>query len=79
MLIVPQNIFRASPSAPSPSRWRAVLAALTLLPALLSLLGDRIDARLPFVGRAREPRGRRAASGRVRLRVVMAHPVSASS
>src|SRR3712207_6674354 len=37
----------------------AVLAALTLLPALLSLLGDRVDAlRLPYVGTTAGAEGR---------------------
>ena len=37
----------------------AVAAATTLLPAILSLLGDRVDAlRLPFVGRAARARAR---------------------
>jgi uncharacterized membrane protein YdfJ with MMPL/SSD domain len=36
----------------------AVIASLTLLPALLALLGDRVDrGRLPFAGRARRPDG----------------------
>ena len=40
----------------------AVIASLTLLPALLALLGDRVDrGRLPFVGQAR----RTAGQGRV--------------
>ena len=40
----------------------AVIASLTLLPALLALLGDRVDrGRLPFAGRAR----RTAGQGRV--------------
>jgi uncharacterized membrane protein YdfJ with MMPL/SSD domain len=36
----------------------AVIASLTLLPALLALLGDRVDlGRLPFAGRARRAGG----------------------
>jgi uncharacterized membrane protein YdfJ with MMPL/SSD domain len=36
----------------------AVIASLTLLPALLALLGDRVDrGRLPFAGRTRRPAG----------------------
>jgi uncharacterized membrane protein YdfJ with MMPL/SSD domain len=36
----------------------AVIGSLTLLPALLALLGDRVDrGRLPFAGRARRPDG----------------------
>ncbi len=41
----------------------AVIASATVLPALLSILGDRVDKlRLPFVGRARRT-GRSAADG----------------
>ena len=36
----------------------AVIGSLTLLPALLALLGDRVDrGRLPFAGRLRQPAG----------------------
>ena len=36
----------------------AMLASLTVLPAVLSKLGDRVDrGRVPFLGRLRERRG----------------------
>ncbi|MGE5408723.1 MAG: MMPL family transporter [Syntrophothermus sp.] len=41
----------------------AMLASLTILPAILSLLGDRVDrGRIPFLGRALERRRRRGRS-----------------
>ena len=41
----------------------AVIGSLTLLPALLALLGDRVDrGQLPLIGRLRRPPAR-AASG----------------
>ena len=51
MLIVPTNIFPSL--ARARSSWSvSVVAALTLLPALLSLLGDRVNSlRVPFLGR----------------------------
>jgi RND superfamily putative drug exporter len=55
----------------------SVVSALTLLPALLGLLGRRIDRlRVPFVGRSRE-RGRRTASARW-AHSVTRHPVAAA-
>ena len=37
----------------------SVAAALTLLPALLGLLGDRVDAlRIPLVSTTKNPEGR---------------------
>ncbi|GAA4509049.1 MMPL family transporter [Actinoallomurus oryzae] len=53
----------------------AMLGSVTVLPALLSLLGDKIElGRIPFLGRRR---GRRTAGGRVSaaiLRPVLARP-----
>jgi RND superfamily putative drug exporter len=55
----------------------SVVSALTLLPALLSLLGRWIDKlRVPFVGRRRH-RGHAAASARW-AHVVTSHPVAAA-
>jgi uncharacterized membrane protein YdfJ with MMPL/SSD domain len=42
----------------------AVIGSLTVLPALLSLLGDRLDkGRIPFIGRFRHPEGQSRAWG----------------
>jgi RND superfamily putative drug exporter len=54
LLIVPQTIFRSLSGGAILVVLGSVAASLTLLPALLSLLGDKINAlRLPFVQRAR--------------------------
>ena len=52
MLLVPSNIMKSLAVAAIAVGIVSVVAALTLLPALLGLLGDRVNAlRLPFVGR----------------------------
>jgi RND superfamily putative drug exporter len=53
MLLVPSNIMKSLAVGAIAVGIVSVLAALTLLPALLGLLGDRVNAlRLPFVGRS---------------------------
>ncbi len=52
MLLVPSNIMKSLAVGAIAVGIVSVLAALTLLPALLGLLGDRVNAlRLPWVGR----------------------------
>ena len=52
MLIVPTNIFFSLALGAILVVSMAVLAALTLLPAVLGLLGDRVDSlRVPYLGR----------------------------
>jgi putative drug exporter of the RND superfamily len=52
MLLVPSNIMKSLAVGAIAVGIVSVVAALTLLPALLGLLGDRVNAlRLPFVGR----------------------------
>src|SRR5918993_356870 len=52
MLLVPDTILRSLAAGAVLVGLTAVAAATTLLPAVLSLLGHRVDAgRLPFVGR----------------------------
>jgi len=52
MLLVPSNIMKSLAVAAIVVGIVSVLAALTLLPALLGLLGDRVNAlRVPFLGR----------------------------
>jgi putative drug exporter of the RND superfamily len=63
MLIVPNNIMRSLALGAILVGIVSVVAALTLLPALLGLLGDRVNAlRVPVVGRASveraDPEGR---------------------
>jgi uncharacterized membrane protein YdfJ with MMPL/SSD domain len=59
MLLVPDTILRSLAAGAVLVGITAVAAATTLLPAVLSLLGDRVDAlRLPFVGRSSANEGR---------------------
>jgi uncharacterized membrane protein YdfJ with MMPL/SSD domain len=63
MLLVPNSLMRSLAAGAILVGVVSVLAALTLLPALLGLLGDRVNAlRIPFVGRrsrkAANPEGR---------------------
>jgi RND superfamily putative drug exporter len=52
LLIVPSTIFRSLAAGAILVGIASLAVALTLLPALLGLLGDRVDAiRLPIVGR----------------------------
>jgi putative drug exporter of the RND superfamily len=53
LLLVPHTIMRSLAAGAIVVGLVSVVAALTLLPALLSLLGDRVNAlRLPYFGRA---------------------------
>jgi RND superfamily putative drug exporter len=79
MVLVPDTILRSLAAGAILVGVVAVLAAMTLLPALLSLLGDRIDAlRIPFVGRSSVGEGRFWSSvvGRVMRRPVACLAVS---
>jgi RND superfamily putative drug exporter len=54
-----------------------VIAALTLLPAVLTLLGDRVNAlRIPYFGRAAERAGREGRFWGAIVNVVMRRPVA---
>ena len=73
MMIIPANVYRSLATGSVTVAIISVLAALTLLPAILSLLGDKINAlRLPFLGRGEDDQesfwGRSA-------RMVMARPI----
>ncbi len=60
LLVVPVNVFQGLAAGAILVVAAAVFAALTLLPAVLSLMGDRIDAlRLPFLGRLAAAASRR--------------------
>jgi len=78
MLIVPTKIFVSLAAGAILVVLVAVVAALTLLPAIISLLGDRIERlRVPYFGR----RAQRSSDdggfwGRI-VAVVMRHPVVA--
>ena len=59
MLLVPDTILRSLALGAVLVGLTTVAAATTLLPAVLSLLGDRVDAlRLPFLGRSATGEGR---------------------
>jgi uncharacterized membrane protein YdfJ with MMPL/SSD domain len=77
MVLVPDTILRSLAVGAILVGAVSVVAALTLLPAILSLLGDRVNAlRIPFLGRSAE-RGT-ASEGRfwsAVARTVMRHPV----
>jgi putative drug exporter of the RND superfamily len=77
LLLIPNTIFRSLAAGAILVGITSVAAALTLLPAVLSLLGDRINAlRIPIIGRGAE-RGTGAISpfwGGV-VRAVMRRPV----
>ena len=77
LLLIPNTIFRSLAAGAILVGLTSVAAALTLLPAVLSLLGDRVNAlRIPFIGRGAE-RGTGAVSpfwGGV-VRAVMRRPV----
>jgi RND superfamily putative drug exporter len=52
LLIIPNTIFRSLAAGAILVGITSVLAALTLLPAVLSLLGDRVNSlRIPLIGR----------------------------
>ena len=58
LLLVPSTIFRSLAAGAILVGIVSVLAALTLLPAVLGLLGDRVNAlRIPFFGRTAERAG----------------------
>ena len=53
MFLVPQSIFRSLGAGAIFVVLASVLSSLTLLPAVISLLGDRVNAlRIPFIGTA---------------------------
>ena len=55
LLIIPNTIFRSLAAGAILVGITSVLTALTLLPAVLSLLGDRVNSlRIPFIGRGAE-------------------------
>jgi putative drug exporter of the RND superfamily len=59
LVLVPSTIFRSLAAGAILVAIVSVIAALTLLPALLSLLGDRVNSlRLPFFGRVVDQAGK---------------------
>ena len=59
LLLVPSTIFRSLATGAILVGLVSILAALTLLPAVVSLLGDRVNGlRVPYFGRVTEQAGR---------------------
>ena len=72
LVLVPSTLFRSLAAGAILAGIVSVLAALTLLPAVLGLLGDRINAgRIPFFGRT----GGRSVFWSRLVRAVMRRPV----
>ena len=76
MLLVPDSVLRSLALGAILVGLVSVSAALTLLPALLGLLGDRVNAlRLPVFGRTIEAGGREGRFWGAIVRAVMRRPV----
>jgi putative drug exporter of the RND superfamily len=76
LLIVPDSVLRSLGVGALTVGLVSVFAALTLVPALLGLLGDKINAlRVPVLGRVVESAGREGRFWSAIARVVMRRPV----
>jgi RND superfamily putative drug exporter len=76
LLLVPSTIFRSLAAGAILVGIVSVIAALTLLPALLTLFGDRVNAlRIPLFGRAAERAGREGRFWGAIVHSVMRRPV----
>ena len=76
LLLVPDSILRSLGVGALTVGLVAMLAALTLVPALLGLLGDRVNAlRVPYLGRAVDSAGREGRFWSRIARAVMRRPV----
>jgi uncharacterized membrane protein YdfJ with MMPL/SSD domain len=76
LLLVPSTIFRSLAAGAILVGIVSVVAAVTLLPAVLSLLGDRVNAgRIPVFGRAAEQAGREGRLWGAIVHWVMRRPV----
>ena len=76
LLLVPSTIFRSLAAGAILVGIVSVIAALTLLPAVLALLGDRVNAlRIPFFGRAAERAGSKSRFWGAIVDRVMRRPV----
>jgi uncharacterized membrane protein YdfJ with MMPL/SSD domain len=77
MLLVPDSVLRSLALGAILVGLVSVSAALTLLPALLTLLGDRVNSlRLPIVGRTIDAGGREGRFWGAIVRAVMRRPVA---
>jgi RND superfamily putative drug exporter len=76
LLLVPSTIFRSLAAGAILVGLVSIAAALTLIPAVLSLLGDRVNAiRIPYFGRAAEQAGKEGRFWGTIVRWVMRRPV----
>jgi RND superfamily putative drug exporter len=76
LVLVPSTIFRSLAAGAILVGIVSVLAALTLLPAVLGLLGDRVNSlRIPVFGRAADQAGREGRFWGAIVRGVMRRPV----
>jgi RND superfamily putative drug exporter len=76
LLLVPDSVLRSLGVGALTVGLIAVLAALTLVPALLGLLGDRVNAlRVPLLGRAVDSGGSEGRFWSAIARTVMRRPV----
>jgi uncharacterized membrane protein YdfJ with MMPL/SSD domain len=76
LLLVPSTLLRSLATGAIVVGIVSVLAALTLLPAVLGLLGDRINAfRIPFFGRSAEYAGKEGRFWGATVRAVMRRPM----
>lgn len=78
MMIIPTTVFRSLATGAILVVGTSVAAALTLLPAVLSLLGDRVNAlRVPFVRHSVRDEDRRGGMWDRTSHTVMRHPAVA--
>jgi uncharacterized membrane protein YdfJ with MMPL/SSD domain len=76
LVLVPSSIFRSLAAGAILVGIVSVIAALTLLPAVLGLLGDRINSlRIPYFGRTAEQAGQEGRFWGPIVRAVMRRPV----
>jgi uncharacterized membrane protein YdfJ with MMPL/SSD domain len=76
LVLVPSTIFRSLAAGAILVGIVSVIAALTLLPAVLGLLGDRINSlRIPYFGRTAEQAGQEGRFWGPIVRAVMRRPV----
>jgi uncharacterized membrane protein YdfJ with MMPL/SSD domain len=76
LLLIPDSVLRSLGVGALTVGLISVFAALTLVPALLGLLGDRVNAlRVPILGRAVESAGSEGRLWSAVARVVMGRPV----
>jgi RND superfamily putative drug exporter len=76
LLLVPDSVLRSLGVGALTVGLVSVVAALTLVPAMLGLLGDRVNAlRVPFLGRVVDSAGQEGRMWSAIARTVMRHPV----